>query len=435
VAPHTAPLAELPAATVVGEVPSGLFGLTTAGSGDIDMDGFGDVVIAAPQHPAGGEQRGKVYLYRGNSNGIETTPAWTMEGDQDGALFGRSLAVARTIMEGFPDLVVGAPAPYKGGWVGVYAGSKNGLSTQPVQSFSVDRVGTDFGYAIATGDVNHDGFDDLLIGEPMFPSTTTNSGRACLYLSNGTEFAAEPVWTMTGPAGSRFGYALSLEGDINHDGYADALIGAPTASFGSDQIECGAAYVYLGTAAGLDSIPTILRGREPGANLGNDCNIAGDLDGDGFADIALGAEFAANGQQNEGVTLVYFGSQNGIMPYGEVTLESNTMGSNFGAHAGPLGDLDGDGCDDLFVGALRYQRTQPREGAAFIFSGSRDRRLACTWFRVRGKTSSWLGASGGSAGDVNGDGFADFIVASPSWDTDTAVNVGQVELFLNTRKR
>jgi serine/threonine-protein kinase len=435
VAPHTVPLAELPAATLVGDAASGLFGHAAVGVGDIDGDGFGDVAIAAPQHPAGGDQRGKVYLYRGNVSGVETTPAWSLEGDQDGALFGWSLVASRTIMTGFPDLIVGAPAPTKTGWVRVYAGSKHGLSTQAVQTFAVDRVGTDFGYAIATGDVNHDGFDDLLIGEPMFPSTTTSSGRAYLHLSNGTTFAAEPVWTVTGPAGSLFGYKVSLHGDINHDGYADALIGAPGASFGGDQTGCGAAYVYLGTAAGLDSIPTILRGRQPGASFGNDCHIVGDLDGDGFADIAVGAEFAANGEQNEGVTLVYFGSQNGIMQYGEVLLESNTMGSNFGAHAGPLGDLDGDGCDDLFVGALRYQRTQPREGAAFVFAGSRDRRLACTWFRVRGKTSSWLGAGGGSAGDVNGDGFPDFIVASPSWDTDTDVNVGQVELFLNTRKR
>ena len=101
----------------------------------------------------------------------------------------------------------------------------------------------------------------------------------------------------------------------------------------------------------------------------------------------------------------------------------------------PAHDLDGDGCDDFFVGALRYQRTQPREGAAFVYLGSRTRRFEDRWFRVLGKTGSWYGAAGASAGDVNGDGFLDFIVAAPSWDTGAGANVGQVELFLNTRRR
>jgi hypothetical protein len=111
------------------------------------------------------------------------------------------------------------------------------------------------------------------------------------------------------------------------------------------------------------------------------------------------------------------------------------MGANFGGHTGRLGDLDGDGCDDLFVGALRYQRTAAREGAAFVYSGARDRRLTSPWIRVSGKSGSWFGAAGGSAGDVNGDGFLDFLVSAPSWDTDTGMNIGQVEIYLNTRKR
>ena len=89
----------------------------------------------------------------------------------------------------------------------------------------------------------------------------------------------------------------------------------------------------------------------------------------------------------------------------------------------------------LFDRSLRYQRTQPREGAAFVYLGSRRRRFSDVWVRVPGKGGSWYGSAGTSAGDVNGDGFPDFIVSAPSWDTEARINVGQVELFLNTRKR
>jgi serine/threonine-protein kinase len=429
------PLAELPSMTLTGEAAYDLFGHNTAAVGDVDRDGFDDVLIAAPQHAAGGANRGKVYLYRGASAGLETQPSWTATGTVDQQHFGYSLAAATNVLDGLTDVIVGAPGSAHAGDVGrvfVFGGTRDGLSHEPVQTLTVDRVGTSFGYAVATGDVNHDGADDLLVGEPF--ALETHNGRAFLYLSKDGSFAREPAWSATGPAGSWFGLDLSLGGDVNHDGYADAVIGAPNASLGPDLVECGAAYVYMGSAVGLDSIPSILPGCQAGGHFGRDAAFAGDLDADGFSDVVIGAEFASNGEQNEGVVQLCFGSKTGVAPYGAVFLESNTMGANFGICAASLHDLDGDGCDDLFVGALRFQRHHPREGAAFVYLGSRDRRIAPGWSRVRGKPGSWLGGGGGPAGDVNADGFPDFIVGAPSFDTETGTNVGQVELFLNTRR-
>jgi hypothetical protein len=425
-------LAEIPTVTLNGEGPGNLFGLAVLGVGDEDRDGFDDILVSAPEWGADGTKRGKVYLYRGTAAGIELDPMWTATGPEDGATFGWSTAAAKNIGDGFADIIVAAAGI---GRVIVYRGSKNGPANEPTQTIASERIDTLFGYSIATGDVNHDGADDLLIGEPYHPSGAIKQGRALLYLWTGTGFADRPVWSAVGPVGSRFGIDVALGGDVNHDGYADAVIGANTQSFGADLPASGAAYVYLGSAAGLDSVATLLPGRQAGADLGSAVSIGGDFDGDGFSDVIVGAEYAHSGEQEEGVIEVYFGSKSGISPYGAVSLESNTMGANFGAHTAPLGDLDGDGCDELFVGALRFQRTMPREGAAFVFRGSRDRRLIRAWFRARGEAGSWYGGDGTGAGDVNGDGFADFVVAAPSFDTEVGKNVGQVELFLNTRKK
>jgi hypothetical protein len=303
-----------------------------------------------------------------------------------------------------------------------------------MQVISDGVAGADFGYAIATGDVDHDGDDDLLVGEPEYPLPSAPRGRALLYLANGNGYASTPAWTADGPVDSQFGISVDMGGDVNGDGYRDAVIGALGASPGPDQFDAGAAYVYLGSATGLDSIPISIPGRQKGAASGRGVLIPGDLDGDGFADVVVGAENASNGERQEGTAEVFFGSRAGISPYNSALLESNTSGANFGGHMGSLGDLDGDGCADLFIGAVRYQRTEPREGAAYIFAGSRHRDLHRIWFRVCGKAGSWYGGAGGSAGDVNNDGLNDFVVAAPALDTEIGMNVGRVDLFLHKTK-
>jgi serine/threonine-protein kinase len=433
--PVEAPFPDTPTLTLTGEETGDMFGLAVAGVGDVDQDGFDDLLVGAPYGDGSVPDCGKVYLYRGGSAGLDPQPAWIVVGSVANGWLGASIA-ARTNLsfDGFADLVV-SEGGTEAGRILVFPGSKDGPAREPIQVLSVDDRGTLFGGAIATGDVDHDGDDDLLVGEPWFPTRASSSGRALLYLADGGGYSSVPAWIRTGPPGSQFGYTADLGGDVNNDGFRDAVVGATRARFGPEGSESGAAFVYLGTAAGLDTVPTVLPGRQADAVAGLGVLLPGDLDGDGYGDVIVGAEGASNGEDREGVAEIYFGSRLGTKPYGASLLESNNAGANFGSFLGSLGDLDGDGCNEFFVSAVRYQVTAPREGAAFIFRGSRRHDFQRIWFRAGGKAGSWYGACGKSAGDVNGDGLTDLVVAAPAWDSEVGQNVGRVDIFLQRPRR
>jgi len=438
-----APFRDMPDLVLDGRVPS-LFGLAAAGVGDVDHDGFEDLLVGAPGAEA---LTGAIHLYKGGRTGLDPEPSRTWTGKRPGTALGYSIAAFTQLgpIDGFADLVVGAPGhgvvdgtfrlgSEDVGAVYLYSGTREGPSVEPTQVLACDRPFTLFGHSIATADIDNDGGDDLLVGEPLFPTPDSASGRATVYFSRNQSFSTKPAWVATGPLGSRFGACLSL-GDVNNDGYRDAVIGAWLADFGPDLVDAGAAYVYLGSRAGLDSIPTVLRGRHANARFGRDVQFIGDLQGDGFGDLLVGAEGGTSPERSEGIAEIYFGSAKGISVYPALFLESNTIGANFGGHAGPLGDLDGDGCDDFFVGAVRYRRTEPAEGAAYLFHGSRQGDIRRSWFRVGGKAGSWFGAAGGLAGDVNGDGSPELWISAPSRDGRAGGDIGRVEIFLGGRRR
>ncbi len=228
-----------------------------------------------------------------------------------------------------------------------------------------------------------------------------------------TGLPASHDWAITfGTAGAEFSTSVATAGDVDGDGYSEVIVGAP--NFDAGAAEAGMAFVYHGTAGGLydfaDWFESI--GQE-GAHYGQSVATAGDVNGDGYADVIVGAPDYTNGQDGEGGTWVYHGSAAGLSHDVSTHDEGNQAGAAFGYSVATAGDVNGDGYADVIVGALLYTDTQTEEGRVWVWHGSEDGLSETNnWWAVGGATNASLGNSVSTAGDVNGDGYADIIVGA-----------------------
>jgi hypothetical protein len=281
----------------------------------------------------------------------------------------------------FADLLVGVPLSFAAFH---YTNSAGTFSTL---SYTTRSGSTSFAAAVAAaGDVNADGFGDALFGSPTLNTVS-------VFHSTGAALAASVTATLVGPTGSlRFGAAVSSAGDINGDGYADVIVGAPGSS---------RAFVYRGGANGIDA-STLLALTPTGgsANFGVSVAGLGDVNADGFADVAVGTD-------GSNIVYLWYGAASGLgaTPTG-LSAPAGALG--FGRVAG-AGDVNGDGYPDVVVGAYTT-------GAAYLFLGGPmgPSTMPNATFTAPG---TQFGAALDGVGDVNGDGFGDVVVGAPGSDT------------------
>jgi uncharacterized repeat protein (TIGR01451 family) len=395
-------------------------GLWVSGAGDVNGDGYADVLVGAPFFDNGQSNEGAAFLYLGSPTGPGTTPAWQAEGEQDGAEFGAALAGAGDVNgDGFADLLVGARSFDNGqsneGAAFVYLGSAAGPATTEAWRAESNQSNAEFGWSVAdAGDVNGDGYADVIVGAPSFDNGQTDEGAAFVYLGSAAGLAAIAAWQAEGDqTRAEFGYSVSGAGDVNGDGYADVIVGARL--FSNGHIDEGAAFVYLGGATGLAITPVSqVESDQASALFGTSVSAAGDVNGDGLADVIVGAPFFNNGQVDVGAAFVFLGTPAGLSPAPAWQAEGDRDAAVFGNAVSGAGDVNGDGYDDVIVGANRYANGQNSEGAAFVYLGSVSGPGTTPSWQVEGNEfAANLGRSVSGAGDVNGDGFADVIVGIP----------------------
>ena len=467
-------------------------GSSVASAGDVNGDGFDDIIIGAHNGDGPTNNRpeaGESYVVFGKAGGFGAvislnaiaagTGGFVLYGRDGIDRFGRSVASAGDFNgDGFADIVIGAPygdvSAAKAGEATVIFGKAGGfgagidMASVGAAGFTIfgADAGDNVGQAVASaGDFNGDGFDDLIIGVQRGDGAgnlTQSAGEAYVVFGGASWFGGSlnlgTIANGTGGfvlSGAEFydfaGFSVASAGDINGDGFDDLLIGAPAAdTTGNARSEAGETYVLFGKAGGfaaqrdLTTIANgtagfVILGQELGDQSGFSVASAGDINGDGFADMIIGArngDGAGNLKNGAGESYVVFGQAAGFGATVDLTtiaagtggfvVQGIDAGDESGISVASAGDINGDGFDDLLVGARYGDRADNSAGSAgetYVIFGK-----AATFFggvslaSIAGGTGGFVvyGQSGGdvsgmsvaSAGDIDGDGFDDVVIGA-----------------------
>jgi hypothetical protein len=412
------------------------YGWSVASAWDSNADGYSDIVVGAPWYnngAAAGYDHGKAFVYLGSASGPGSTAAWTWLGsvENDKAAF-EVAGIGDANGDGYADIAVATPFWSNGsnyeGRVDVFLGSSGGPQSAAAYSKEIDQANAYFGRAMAaTGDVNGDGYADFLVGSYTYDNYVTDEGQAFLYQGSSGNFLAAAAWTERGnQVDSWFGFSVAGAGDVNGDGYADWIVGAP--EWDGGQNGEGSATLFYGSADRASTIPVQdLVNALPSSLFGHSLAGAGDVNGDGYDDYALGVPGYAGPQANEGRALVFHGSASGLASVHSWAAESNLQDYRMGWSLDGAGDVDGDGYDDLVVGSYPTQTTL---GAAWAYLGSATGlSLVHDWSVAGAAGTGNFGYSVAGAGDVDGDGYADVVIGTPLWDNGSNYEAGKVVVY------
>ena len=471
-------------------------GRSVSSAGDVNGDGFDDVIVGARfADPGGKSSAGESYVVFGKAGGfaasldlsvLDGSNGFVINGIDAVDLSGYSVSSAGDVNgDGFDDLIIGAPGGDPGGvdWAGEsyvvfgkaggFAASLNLSTLDGNNGFVLNGIdeNDDSGTSVSSaGDVNGDGFDDLIIGAPGGdPGGRNGAGESYVVFGKAGGFAASlnlsaldggNGFVLNGIdagdfSGGALGGAVSSAGDVNGDGFDDVIIGAHYAG-PVDKYYAGESYVVFGKAGGFAASLELasLDGNNgfilDGINVydftGFSVSSAGDVNGDGFGDLIIGAAYAdVDGKVAAGKTYVVFGKAAGFAA--NLDLEELDGGNGFvlrgidsadfsGFSVSSAGDVNGDGFDDLIISAWGAD-PGGRNGAGesyVVFGKAGGFAAKLDLADLDGSSGLVLnginagdgaGFSVNSAGDVDGDGLDDIIIGADDADPDGREGAGE----------
>jgi hypothetical protein len=396
--------------TVNGALTEELLGVSVRSIGDVNHDGVTDFIVGAATgfpNVIADAPGGLVRVYSGKDG----TLLYTLRGASAGDSFGWSVSgIGDVNKDGCDDFIVGAPFGTQGapssGYAKVFSGCDG--SVLPYNDLAGDTAEAQFGWSVSgAGDVNGDGFPDFIVGAPGDSTNGTESGTVKVF--SGRDGSV--LYVLRGSAaGAFFGGSVSSVGDVNQDEFPDFIVGAN----GADS-----ATVFSGKNG---SILYTLHGTSPGIYFGDSVSGAGDVNGDGFPDIIVGAPRDNKNGAESGSATVFSGRDGSIL----YTLYGRSAGNRFGWSVASAGDFNHDGHADVIVGAPFDDFRGTDSGSIRVFSGVDGSPLVTAYGHSPGE---WFGVSVFGVGDINGDGFSDFLVGSTGVSVSGKTCAGAALLF------
>lgn len=337
----------LPDITINGFTDNSWFGWSVAGLGDVNADGYDDIAISAPEYNS---SQGRVFIYLGGAV-MDTVHDLKMSGVTTVSRFGHSISSAGDMNgDGYSDIVIGSPSYQSSrGRTNVFFGGSP-MDTVSDYNYGGSNIDDNLGISVAcAGDINGDNYSDILIGVSGY------STSGAVYIVYGNTFnlylIEEPIDF------DYFGYSVSGAGDVNGDSFSDFLVGAPYKN------SRGQAYLYFGGSE-LISSPVEFTGTE--YEFGYSVSGSGDVNNDGYGDLIIGER---GFQNNHGRAYIYFGGYEFDNSH-DIVLNNLYMYEEFGTNVRNAGDINADGTDDVLVGSPVNDLYGGSAGAVYLYLSS-----------------------------------------------------------------
>jgi hypothetical protein len=412
------------------------FGGSIGHAGDVNADGYSDIIVGAPGYDGMEDSEGRVSIYYGSASGLQTNAGELISGIHRYANLGLHVSGGGDVNgDGFADVLIDSRTTNstRRRRAQLHYGSSTGLHSTAAWTLEYEKTGYQLlnrCHSAFAGDLNGDGFSDVVIGSPYFiivDLSYRRGGVVHVHYGSSQGLAALPDWSKDGGRSNYlFGWDVASAGDVNGDGFDDLLISDRYLYSGSNYK--GYVHAYYGSATGLASSASWTMDCDYRlGRFGESMSTAGDVNGDGYSDVIIGAPGRTDGTSDvKGRAYVYYGSVSGLSSSPGVILTNNNVRDEyFGASVSTAGDVDGDGYSDIVVGTTKGQ------GLAFvyIFRGSASGLSPSpSWVGDGDYTTGYFGSAVSDAGDVNGDGLADIVIGAP-WNTNPHYHEGAALVY------